>query len=108
MSTNPGAIRAGRAFVELFADDSKLVRGLRRAERKVKAFGRSIRTFGLKLMGLGTAVLAPLLGAAKVFASMGDQVAKMAKRTGLSVARSDGHASRGPSAAGTPTARATV
>ena len=30
-------IRAGRVFVELFADDSKLVRGLRAAERKIQA-----------------------------------------------------------------------
>ncbi len=36
-------IRAGRAFVELFADDSKLVRGLRPAERRVKAFGKHSR-----------------------------------------------------------------
>jgi len=28
---NTGAIRAGRAFVELFAADSKLVRGLKAA-----------------------------------------------------------------------------
>jgi hypothetical protein len=46
---NTGAIRAGRAFVELFADDSKLVRGLRRAEKKLKAFGDSVRGFGLKM-----------------------------------------------------------
>jgi len=78
-------IRAGRAFVELFADDSKLVRGLRRAEKKLKAFGNSVRNLGLKIAGLGAAVLAPMLGAAKAFGSMGDQVAKMAKRTGLSV-----------------------
>jgi len=78
-------IRAGRAFVELFADDSKLVRGLRRAQKRIKAFGQSIRNLGLKMAGLGTAILAPLLGAAKAFSSMGDQVAKMAKRTGLSV-----------------------
>jgi len=78
-------IRAGRAFVELFADDSKLVRGLRRAQKKLKAFGQSIRNMGLKIAGLGAAVLAPMLGAAKAFGSMGDQVAKMAKRTGLSV-----------------------
>jgi hypothetical protein len=78
-------IRAGRAFVELFADDSKLVRGLRRAEKKLKFFGDSIRNVGLKTAGLGAAVLAPLLGAAKVFSSMGDQVAKMAKRTGFGV-----------------------
>ena len=78
-------IRAGRAFVELFADDSKLVRGLRRAEKRLKAFGDRIRNFGLKIAGLGAAMLAPMLGAAKAFSSMGDQVAKMAKRTGLSV-----------------------
>lgn len=39
-------IRAGRAFVELFADDSKLVRGLRRAEKKLKAFGDVERWIG--------------------------------------------------------------
>ena len=78
-------IRAGRAFVELFADDSKLVRGLRRAQKKLKAFGQSIRNMGLKIAGLGAAMLAPLIGAAKAFSSMGDQVAKMAKRTGMSV-----------------------
>jgi len=81
----PRGIRAGRAFVELFADDSKLVRGLRRAEKHIKVFGQSIRNLGLKVAGLGTALLAPLLGAAKAFSGMGDQVAKMAKRTGLSV-----------------------
>ncbi|MCK4277529.1 MAG: hypothetical protein KAX78_13495 [Phycisphaerae bacterium] len=84
MSSTRG-IRAGRAFVELFADDSRLVRGLRAAERKIKAFGAGIRNLGLKMAGLGTAVLGPMLGAARAFSSIGDQVAKMAKRTGLSV-----------------------
>ena len=84
MATARG-IRAGRAFVELFADDSKLVRGLRRAERRIKAFGQSVRNLGLKVAGLGTALLAPLAASAKAFSGMGDQVAKMAKRTGLSI-----------------------
>ena len=78
-------IRAGRAFVELFADDSKLVRGLRQAERRLRAFGDSIRNYGLKLTALGSAMLAPLVASAKLFIGYGDQVAKMAKRTGLSV-----------------------
>ncbi len=78
-------IRAGRAFVELFADDRRLVRGLRAAERKIKAFGAGVRNLGLKMAGMGAAVLAPMIGAAKAFSAMGDQVAKMAKRTGLSV-----------------------
>jgi len=43
------SIRAGRAFVELFADDTKLVRGLRSAERRLRAFGNGIRTLGLKI-----------------------------------------------------------
>ena len=42
-------IKAGRAFVELFADDSKLVRGLRAAEKKIRAFGDGIRNIGLKM-----------------------------------------------------------
>lgn len=79
------AIRAGRAFVELFADDSKLVRGLRRAEKRMKDFGGRIRNMGLKIAGLGTAMLMPMLGATKAFGSMGDQAGKMAKRTGMSV-----------------------
>lgn len=82
---NTTAIRAGRAFVELFADDTKLVRGLRAAERKLRVFGDGIRTLGLKMMSLGTALLAPLVGSTKVFSTLGDSVAKMAKRTGLSV-----------------------
>jgi hypothetical protein len=85
MAATSGAIRAGRAFVELFADDSQLVRGLRSAEKKLKAFGAGIRNLGLKMAGVGTAAIAPMLGAAKAFSSMGDQIAKMARRTGFSV-----------------------
>ena len=44
-------IRANRAFVELFADDSKLVRGLRRAEKRLRVFGAKVRNLGLKLTG---------------------------------------------------------
>ena len=78
-------IEAGRAFVSLFADDSKLVRGLRKAEARVRAFGSKISGIGRTMTGLSAAVIAPLAGAAKHFASYGDQMGKMAKRTGLSV-----------------------
>lgn len=82
--SSASAIRAGRAFVELFADDSKLVRGLRAAEKKVRAFGQDVRDMGLKIMGLGSMVLAPLIGMAKGFADTGSQIFDMAKRTGVS------------------------
>lgn len=80
-----GAVRAGRAFVELFADDTKLVRGLRAAEKKLRAFGAAINQMGRRMVGLGTAILAPMVAASKAFATMGDSVGKMAKRTGISV-----------------------
>ncbi len=77
-------IRAGRAFVELFADDSKLVRGLRAAQRKLRKFGASVRAIGARVLAGGAAFAAPLAGAVKVFASAGDQLNKMAIRTGIS------------------------
>ena len=66
MSTS-STIRAGRAFVELFAlrltqgktDDSKLVRGLKSAERKLKAFGTAVKDIGRKPAAVGAAVAAP-------------------------------------------------
>ena len=78
-------IRAGRAFVELFADDTKLVRGLRSAEKRLKAFGASVQSIGTKIFGLGAAAIAPLLATTNVFAELGDQLAKMSARTGISV-----------------------
>jgi len=85
MAAGTTSIRAGRAFVELFADDSKLVRGLKRAQAKLRAFGKSIRDMGLKVAAAGSSVVTALLGSAKLYSSMGDQIAKMARRTGLSV-----------------------
>ena len=84
MSTSQ-SIRAGRAFVELFADDTKLVRGLRAAEKRLKAFGASVQSIGTKVFGLGAAAIAPLLATTNVFSEMGDQLAKMSVRTGISV-----------------------
>ncbi len=77
-------IRAGRAFVELGVSD-RLTAALKRAERKLKAFGESVRSLGLRLAGLGGAALAPLAGAVKLFSDAGDALDKMSLRTGVSV-----------------------
>jgi|GEM_PF-2983271 len=79
------SIRAGRAFVELFADNSKLVSGLRAAKAKIQAFGHAAARI-MKTAAVGTAAVGTALAAsAKVFGVMGDNIAKMAKRTGVSV-----------------------
>lgn len=85
MASNATSIRAGRAFVELFADDTALVRGLRRAQKRLQAFGASVKAAGLKIAGLGAAMVAGLYGTARLFSTMGDHLAKMSKRTGMSV-----------------------
>jgi len=57
---NAGSVRAGRAYVELFADDSRLVRGLRRAERTVQAWAASVRGLGMNLLKVGALAATPL------------------------------------------------
>ncbi|MCA9251267.1 MAG: hypothetical protein KDA54_09035 [Phycisphaerales bacterium] len=77
-------IRAGRAFVELGVSD-KLTRGLRQAQKRLKAFGAGVRNAGLRITAFGASLAAPLAASLKVFSSAGDQLDKMSKRTGVSV-----------------------
>ncbi len=83
MSTK--GIRAGKAFVEVFADSARLTRDLRHISTKLKTFGASVTAIGLKIMAASAAALVPMVGAMKHFSSFGDNVAKMAKRTGVGV-----------------------
>lgn len=82
---NQGGIRAGRAFVELFADDSRLVRGLNAASAKLKAWGQSVTAMGQKFLAAGAAAGGAFFAAAKIFSDAGDRLQKMSQRTGLSV-----------------------
>jgi flagellar biosynthesis GTPase FlhF len=78
-------VRAGAAYVELFTRDARLVKGLNAAAARLKAFGASITALGARIAGLGVALALPFLGAAKLFADMGDDMAKMSARTGVAV-----------------------
>ena len=78
------AIRAARAFVEIFADDSKMRRTLKHARERVSAFGRSVSRAGGAVFGVAAAAAAPLLAAAFKFAKAGDVVDKISARTGVS------------------------
>jgi len=77
-------IRAGRAFVELGVSD-RLSAGLRRAQRRLRAFGAGVRQVGLRLVAAGAAALGPLAATVRVFTRAGDELEKMSRRTGLSV-----------------------
>ncbi len=77
-------VRAGRAYVELSTKD-KMGRGLARAQRRLRAFGQSCQQLGTTMIGLGAAIAGPVVASLKMFSSLGDAAAKMARRTGLSV-----------------------
>jgi hypothetical protein len=53
--SSAGQVKAGRAFVEITADDSRLRNGLRRAEARLKAFGASVQAAGRSMMRFGMA-----------------------------------------------------
>ena len=69
-------IRAGRAFVELFADDSKLVRGLKAAQRRLRNFGASVRAMGAKMLAVGSLVAGPLAFSVKAASDMEETMNK--------------------------------
>ncbi len=56
-----GAIRAGRAFVEIFASTAKLMGGLKVVEARLRTFGRFVGKMGRGLLLLGGAIAAPFL-----------------------------------------------
>lgn len=85
MPGNSGAIRAGKAFVELYADDNPLSRGLTAAGDKLKSWGKSITAIGAGIFSLGASAKAGLSAATVMFADMGSELADMSGRTGASV-----------------------
>lgn len=80
-----GAIRQGRAFVELFTDDTELTRGLRRAEKSVERFGANVSSIGGKMMKAGGAIAAPLVAGVAAFVKVGAELQEMSERTGIAV-----------------------
>ncbi|HOM18063.1 MAG TPA: hypothetical protein PLQ00_12090, partial [Thermoguttaceae bacterium] len=72
MAAQVGAIRAGRAFVELFADSSRFVAGLRQAETKLRQFGQNVQNLGMRMTALGTAALSPFAISTKVYKDFDD------------------------------------
>lgn len=79
------AVRAGRAFVEILGDDVKLQQTLKRVQAQFAAWGRAMTAVGTKALASGTAILAPLIAAARQYATMGAEMAETAEKMGVSV-----------------------
>ena len=76
-------IRAGRAFVEVFTDDSKLQQGLLAINKRMEAWSQQLSGMGMRAMVAAGALSLPFVTGAKVFSSFGDQIEKMTYRTGM-------------------------
>lgn len=85
MAASTGAIRAGKAFVEIGADNSKLLKVLNKSSDRMKAFAANAAKIGGSLIAAGTSITAPLTAAVFSFSEAGDKLDKMSIRTGASV-----------------------
>lgn len=77
MAIGASAVRAGRAFVELGTDD-KIAAGLRRAQRRLRAFGATVAGIGAKLARASALLAVPFAAGLKVFADFERQMANVA------------------------------
>lgn len=77
-------IKAGGATVYVGADLANLVKGLQSASKRLHSFGKSVSSAGFGVAKVGASIAAPILAAAKIFQSAGDQVNDMSQRVGVS------------------------
>lgn len=82
MAGASGNVKAGKAFVEIMLDQTKLERGLKAAQSKLKSFGASVTAMGTKLLGIATVAAAPLAMATKTFADFDDEMRMVKAVTG--------------------------
>jgi tetratricopeptide (TPR) repeat protein len=78
-------VRAGGAFVELYAKSESFRNDLKWAEQRWQAFGMGMMKVGAGMVATGAGIGAALLAAAKHAADAGSELVDMSQRTGMSV-----------------------
>lgn len=75
-------VRAGRAYVEIVAKDTRLQAGLRRASKRLQSFAQSVRAVGGSLFAGGLVATSPFGLSARTFATFEQQMARVQALTG--------------------------
>ncbi len=78
---NTSGIRAGRAFVELGVSD-RLTAGLRKAQRRLRAFGDRVRAVGARLTAISAGIGAGFVISTRIFAGFDDRMRVVRAVTG--------------------------
>lgn len=82
MAGASGNVRAGRAFVEIMLDQTKLEKGLKAAQKKLSNFGKTVTSAGKDMVTVATFAAAPLAFATKTFADFDDEMRMVKAVTG--------------------------
>lgn len=82
MAANPGAIRAGQAYVEIFAADGKFQQAMTRIRTTMATVGQQMRRAGTGMFLGGAAIGAPMALAVRQFAAFDDAVRAQAAAAG--------------------------
>lgn len=77
-----GAVRAGKAFVEIGIDRTPLERGLKQVQARLASFAKTAFNVGLGGVGIGTGILAPLVAAGKFAVDRGASFERLSQRLG--------------------------
>lgn len=78
-------IRAGKAYVELYADGSKIPAGLKKFSARLKTWGKSLSSTGKHFALAGGLVTGAMGAMARSWAQSGDELTEMSERTGIAV-----------------------
>ena len=84
-----GAVRAGAAFVEIFAKDSKFQQALTRMQNKLKATAASMKSMGASMSIGGAALGAPFVVAAREAATFTSAMAMVQANTNATAEQMD-------------------
>ena len=77
------SVKAGEAYIELTTRDNKLLKGLDRAQARLKAFSDSVNAVGRSMLKMSAAMAVPFGLAAKRFADFDDQMRLVQGITGM-------------------------
>lgn len=78
-----GGVRAGGAFVEIYAKDTRFQQAMARVQGRLKAIGSTMQSLGTSMSLVGTALGIPMVLAAKTAAKFEDAMLGMKAAAGL-------------------------
>lgn len=80
-----GALRAGRAVIELGLDSDGVTSGLDKLQGQMRRFGKTLQNIGKQAAIAGAAITAPFVLAVRKFTDLGSELQDASVRTGVSV-----------------------